>query len=146
VTMPSTTRPTRRAAQPGDAPMTLFHAVIHIDPHQATLIAFDAEQTQPRQFKAHSHPTHQHGSAVRTGHEFYAEVCDALAGISEVLVTGSHTAQADFRHYVDKHRPAVVKQIAGYDTVDHPSDKQLVALAREFFVRFDRMAGTPVPT
>lgn len=126
--------------------MTLFHAVIHIDPHQAQLIQFDAEQVQPRKLKAHNHPTHQHGSAVRTGHEFYGEVCDALAGITEVLVTGSHTAQADFRHYVDKHRPAVAAQIAGYETVDHPSDKQMVALAREFFVKFDRMSGTPVPT
>jgi len=30
--------------------------------------------------------------------------------------------------------------------VDHPSDRQLVALARQYFLRHDRMAGTPVPT
>jgi stalled ribosome rescue protein Dom34 len=150
----SAARPDHLRNDPADAPgratrrrtMTLFHAVIHIDPHQAQLLQFDAEQVQSSKLKAHSHPTHQHGSAVRTGHEFYAEVCDALAGITEVLVTGSHTAQADFRHYVDKHRPAVATQIAGYETVDHPSDKQLVALARAYFVKFDRMNGTPVPT
>jgi hypothetical protein len=30
--------------------------------------------------------------------------------------------------------------------VDHPSDRQLVALARQYFLRHDRMTGTPVPT
>lgn len=126
--------------------MPLFHAVLRIDHHHAQLLQFDADQVIPQSLKAHSHPTKQRASAVRTEHEFYAEVCDALAGISEVLVAGAHTAQADFRHYVEKHRPAVAQQIAGYETVDHPSDNQLVALARSFFLKHDRMAGIPTPT
>ena len=63
-------------------------------------------------------------------------------GIAEVLVTGSHTAQTDFRHYVDKHRPALVQQIVGWETVDHPTEGQLLAFARQKFVKYDRMAGT----
>lgn len=126
--------------------MPLFHAVMRIDHHQAQLLQFDASDVQARTLKAHGHPTKQHGSAVRAEHEFYADVCDALAGITEVLVTGSHNAMADFRHYVEKHRPAVAAQIAGYETVDHPSDNQLVALARAFFLKHDRMAGIPTPT
>ena len=126
--------------------MPLFHAVLRIDHHQAQLLQFDASQVQAQALKAHGHPTKQHGSAVRAEHEFYAEVCAALAGITEVLVTGSHNAMADFRHYVEKHRPAVAAQIAGYEAVDHPSDNQLVALARSFFLKHDRMAGIPTPT
>ena len=126
--------------------MALFHAVVRLDHHSAQVLQFDASQVQSQALKAHSHPTKQHGSAVRTEHEFFGEVCDALAGISEVLVAGSHTAQADFKHYVGKHRPAVAAQIAGYETVDHPTDNQLVALARDFFLKYDRMAGVPTPT
>ena len=126
--------------------MTLFHAVAFIDHAHAQVLQFDADKVQAQQVKAHSHHTRQHGSAVRTEHEFFAQVCDALAGITEVLVTGSRTALADFRHYVEKHRPAVLAQIAGDATVDHPSDQQLVAQARAFFVRHDRMAGIPTPT
>lgn len=125
--------------------MTMFHAVVLIDHHQAQVLQFDAEHVQAEKIKARTHHTKQHGSAVRTEHEFYAVVCDALAGIAEVLVTGSHTALADFRHYVDKHRPALAPQVVGYETVDHPSDKQLVALARQYFLKYDRMAGTPTP-
>jgi stalled ribosome rescue protein Dom34 len=126
--------------------MPLFHAVLRIDHHQAQLLQFDPEQVQARALKAHGHPTKQHGSAVRAEHEFFGEVCDALAGISEVLVAGSHQAMADFRHYVEKHRPGVAAQLKGYETVDHPSDNQLVAQARAFFVKHDRMAGVPTPT
>ena len=126
--------------------MSLFHAVVWIDHHSAQVLQFDAEQVQAQKVKTHSHHTKQHGSTVRTEHEFFGEVCDALAGIPELLITGSHTAQADFKHYVEKHRPALLPQIKGYETVAHPSDAQLVALARKYFVKFDRLAGLPTPT
>ena len=38
-----------------------------------------------------------------------------MEGIAEVLVAGSHTAQADFRHYVEKHRPEVAQRIVGWE-------------------------------
>src|SRR6185503_6735777 len=96
---------------------------------------------QTQKVKAHTHHTRQHGSSVRTEHEFFGEVCDALAGIAEVLVTGSHTAQADFRHYVDKHRVPLAKHIVAWETVDHPTDNQLLAIARQYFVKHGDMAG-----
>lgn len=126
--------------------MSLFHAVLWLDHHQAKVLQFDAEHVLAERVKAHTHHTKQHGSAVRTEHEFFGEVCDALAGIAEVLVTGSRTAQSDFKHHVTEHRPALAAHIVGYQTVDHPSDKQLVALARQAFVKHDRMAGVPTPT
>jgi hypothetical protein len=78
---------------------------------------------------------------VRSQHEFFGEVCDALGGIAEVLVTGSHTAIAHFRHYDDKHRPHTASRIVGYEVIAHPSEKQLVALARKYFLKLDRMEG-----
>jgi len=125
--------------------MPLFHAVVWLDHQQAKIHQFDQEKVETEKLKAHSHHTKQHGSAVRSEHEFYAEVCAALEGIKEILVVGSSTAQADFRHYVEKHRAALAPQVIGYEAVDHPSDKQLVAMARQYFLKYDRMAGTPSP-
>ena len=120
-------------------------AVVLIDHHHAQVFQFDAEKVQSRKkVESHAHDTGQHGSGVRTEHEFFGEVCDALAGISEVLVTGSHTAQSDFRHYVDKHRHALAKQIAGWETVDHPTEGQLVALGRKYFAEHIRAGAKPV--
>lgn len=125
--------------------MSLFHAVVWLDHHQAQILQFDAEHVEAQKVKSSSRHTRTHGSGVRTEHEFFGHVCDALAGISEVLVTGSNSAMADFRHYVEKHRAPVGKQIVGYEPVDHPTENQLVAEARKYFVKFDRMNGTPTP-
>lgn len=126
--------------------MSLFHAVVWLDHTQAQVLQFDAEHVQGQKIKTHTHYTTHHGSTVRTQHEFFGEVCDALAGITEVLVTGPRQGMADFRHYAEKHRTATAKHIVGYETVDHPSDKQLVALARKYFLKHDRMSGSPTPT
>jgi hypothetical protein len=122
--------------------MSLFHAVVWTDHQSAQVLQFDAEHVLASKIKAHTHHTKQHGSSVRTEHEFFGDVCDALDGIPEVLLTGSKTATADFRHYADKHRPQTAARIVGYEVVDHPSDNQLVALARKYFLKHDRMAGT----
>lgn len=126
--------------------MSLFHAVVWTDHQSAQVLQFDAEHVLAQKLKAHTHHTAQHGSAVRTQHEFFGDVCDALDGVTQVLVTGSHTATADFRHYADKHRPQTALRIVGYEVVDHPSENQLVALARKYLLAHDRMAGTSSPT
>ena len=126
--------------------MTMFHAVVWIDHKTAQVLQFDAEHVQAQKVKAHSHHTAYHGSSVRTEHEFFGHVCDALAGITEVLVVGPKTGITDFQHYVDKHRAAVGKQVVAYEVVDHPTEAQLVAMARKYFLKYDRMHGVPTPT
>jgi hypothetical protein len=125
--------------------MTLFHAVALVDHHSAQVLQFDAQQVVTHQVHAHTHHTRQHASAVRTEHEFFADVCDALTGIAEVLVAGGHTGLADFRRYVEKHRPLTAALITGYEVVDHPSKRNLVALARKHFARHNQRVGLQVP-
>ena len=125
--------------------MSLFHAVAFVDHQSAQVLQFDSEHVVQRQVHAHQKFTRQHASGVRTEHEFFGQVCDALDGIAEVLVVGGHSGLADFRHYVDKHRPIAGKCIVGYEVVDHPSENQLVALARKHFVKYDQKLGTRVP-
>lgn len=126
--------------------MTLFHAVVWIDHQKAQILQFDAEHVQAQKIRTHTHHTAYHGSTVRTEHEFFGEVCGALDGVAEVLVTGPRQGIDDFRHYAEKHRAGTAKRIVGYEVVDHPSEAQLVAFARKYFLKYDRMAGTPTPT
>jgi hypothetical protein len=114
------------------------HAVVWADHRTAQVLQFDAEHVETKSIRSHQHYTRQHGSAVRTEHEFFGEVCDAIDGIAEVLMTGSHTALADFRHYVDKHRPHTGARIIAYEVVDHPTENQLVAAARKRFSKYDK--------
>ena len=125
--------------------MTTQHAVAFVDHHAAQVLQFSAEQALEQKVHEHQHLTKQHASGVRSEHEFYAHVCDALEGITEVLVVGGHQGLADFRHYVDKHRPQTAARIAGYEVVDRPSENELVALGRKYFARHDKMTGgTPL--
>ena len=126
--------------------MSLFHAVVWIDHQKAQILQFDEAHVQASRIKTHSHHTAQHGSSVRSEHEFFADVCDQLNGIAEVLAVGPRTGVADFEHYLKKHRPELAKQVVGYETADHPTDKQLVAMARQYFLKYDRMSGTPTPS
>jgi hypothetical protein len=126
--------------------MSLFHAVAFVDHQSAQVLQFASDQVVERKVHEQQKFTRQHHSGVRTEHEFFGQVCDALDGVAEVLVVGGHTGLADFSHYVDKHRPLTAKRIVGYEVVDHPSENQLVALARKHFVKFDQMAGIPLPT
>ena len=122
--------------------MTLHRAVVWADHHSAHILRLDDPHPAARTVRSHTHPTAQHGSAVRTEHEFFGELCDELGGFDQVLLTGSRTTLADLRHYADKHRPQVAARIVGYDVVDQPSSNQLVALARKYFVAHDRMSAT----
>ena len=126
--------------------MPMFHAVAWVDHQSAQILQFDAEHVQAHKLKAHAHQTRQHGSSVRTEHEYYGGICDALVGISEVLVVGPKTGLADFRHYVEKHRAADGKRIVGWEVSEHPTENQLVAMARQYFLKYDRMVGTPTPS
>ncbi len=123
--------------------MPLAHAVAWIDHHKARVLEIDSTTVHEHQVKEHRHETRQHGSQVRSEHEFFGAVCDALEGIAGVLIVGAKTAQADFRHYVDKHRPDIAKQLVGWETVDHPTEGELVSLGRRFFVARGEMVPTP---
>lgn len=123
--------------------MPLYHAVVWTDHQNAQVLQFDAAHVQAEKLHAHTHHTAQHGSRVRSQHEFYAHLCESLEGITEVLLTGSHTALADFRHYVEKHRPQTAARIVAWEVVDHPTTNQLVALARRFFRAYDQTVSLP---
>lgn len=125
--------------------MSLFHAVVWIDHQSAQVLQFDAAHVLAQKVRSHTHYTKQHGSVVRSEHEFFGEVCDAIADVPQVLVTGPHKGIEDFRHYVQKHRPQVAKCIVVYQVSDHPSENQLVALARRFFDKQELMSGLRGP-
>ncbi|MEO5694211.1 MAG: hypothetical protein ABIQ72_13880 [Usitatibacter sp.] len=117
--------------------MTLSHGALLIHHRSAELLTFDAEQVQARNLKAREHETHQHNSGVRAEHEFFGEVCDAIAQVGEIFITGPQTALADFRHYVEKHHPALSGHLVAWEPADHPTEGQLLAAARKHFRRYD---------
>jgi stalled ribosome rescue protein Dom34 len=121
--------------------MSLTHAVVWIDHESAKIFQVDRPQTEPMKVKTHHHYTRQHGSEIRTQHEFFAQVCDAVAGVSELLIAGSQNVHTDFHHFITKHRPALIHSIIRWEAVDRPTERQLAAFGRKFFAKHDRGAA-----
>lgn len=119
--------------------MPFSQVVILLDHHSAQIQMLDGAHLE--KLTEHRRETRQHGSRVRSEHEFFSDVCDALQVHAEILVLAGRTAEADFKRYVEKHRPALAPRVVGWEIVDHPTPAQALAIARAFFDKHDRMLG-----
>lgn len=71
--------------------------------------------------------------------DFFHRVAQALAGAQEILVVGPAQAKLQLVKHIHAHDAAFVPKLIGVETVDHPTDAQLVAYARKYFRAKDRM-------
>lgn len=122
-----------------------YHAVVWLDHQAAHVLQFDKSHIEVQHIKARSHHTRQHGDDQRHERAYYDSIATALKDVHEILVVGPGLAGKDFRKHCDAHDQGVAKAIVEVQTCDHPSDEQLVAMARKYFLKYDQMAGTPAP-
>lgn len=121
------------------------HVAVWIDQHEAKIYHVDAERIDESTVRApgrhvHRHPavTAEHNHPADAQH-FYRDVALALDDAEEILVVGPAKAKLELIKYVHKHVPKLEPKIIGVETVDHPTDGQLVAYARKYFLAADRM-------
>jgi stalled ribosome rescue protein Dom34 len=121
--------------------MTTFHAAVWIDHTQAHVLMFDREHVQAQRVKTRSH--HKHQGKDSFDPNYFPAIAAALSGTHEILLAGPGAARNEFRSWCTQHQPDVAKAIVDSVAADHPTDAQMVALARHHFLRHDRMAGDP---
>lgn len=121
--------------------MSTFHAVVWIDQSEAHVVMFDREHVEAQRIKSRTH--HKHQGKADASAAFFADVARALNGTHEVLLTGPGLVRNQFRDWCSSHLPAVADSVVDSVVTDHPSDAQLVALARQYFKKFDNMAADP---
>jgi stalled ribosome rescue protein Dom34 len=123
-----------------------FHAVVWIDHREARVFHFSSTDVESVVLHP-DHPTrhiHHKANSIGSGHasddhEFFRAVAQSIADAGAVLLTGPGDAKTKLRKYIDQHDPKLMKIIVGVETVDHPTDAQLVAYARQYFKAEDRM-------
>ncbi|MBC7215728.1 MAG: hypothetical protein H5U28_11070 [Burkholderiaceae bacterium] len=121
--------------------MATFHAVVWVDHSEAHVLMFDREHLETQRIKSRSHHKPQ-DKAVDTV-QFFDDITKALVGTHEVLLTGPGLARNQFREWCQAHRPQTATLIVDSIPADHPSDAQLVALAKQYFKKYDRLAADP---
>jgi stalled ribosome rescue protein Dom34 len=121
--------------------MSTFHAVVWLDHQEAHVLMFDPEHIQAQRIKARTH--HKHQGRPDEVAQFYEHIAQALHGSHEVLLTGPGQARDEFRKWCTSHAQEVSHTIVDGIASDHPSDAQVVAMARQYFKKYDQMAADP---
>jgi stalled ribosome rescue protein Dom34 len=123
-----------------------YHAVVWIDHREARVFHFSPTDVERLVLHPDNPTKHIHHKANSIGsgnaaedHNFLQAVALAIADAGAVLITGPGNAKATLVKHIDQHDHALMKIITGVETVDHPSDGELVALARHYFKAEDRM-------
>jgi stalled ribosome rescue protein Dom34 len=116
------------------------HAIVWIDHHEARIFHFNRAEVDRLVLKP-DHPTrhiHHKANSIGSGHAaedhaYLQHVAEAVADAGAVLITGPANAKTGLVKHIEQHLPALKAKIAGVETVDHPTDAELVAHARTYF-------------
>jgi stalled ribosome rescue protein Dom34 len=131
--------------------MSSHQTVMWIDHHEARIIrveagTFDESVVRAPHQHVHRHPKglaadHNHPDDI---HRFFHDVARALEGADSILIVGPSTAKLQFLRYVHKQAHPLEPKIVGIETVDHPTDAQIMAYAKHYFGIPDRVGqGEP---
>lgn len=121
--------------------MTMNNAVVWLDHTKAQVIRFDADAFESEALETRSHHPHPHQNHADThatdedNTAFHADIASALKDTQQILVVGPAQEKTAFIKYLTAKVPAVVNQIKAVETVDHPSEGQLLTYARRHFTR-----------
>jgi stalled ribosome rescue protein Dom34 len=130
--------------------MNHLHAAVWIDHREAKIFHVDADTSDVAAVQAPSHHMKRHPShTAETTHSadashFHRDVARALEGAETILVLGPGNAKLELMSDWKNTAPKVASKVAAVETVDHPTDGQIVAHARHYFKAAGHMRGNVV--
>lgn len=120
--------------------MSHYHALVWIDHSEAHVIHVSPDDVEksvihPKQphHKLHSRVGTTGSGRAPEDQGYYHQVVQALAGATEILVVGPAQAKLQLIKHIQAHDPELMSKIVGVETVDHPTDGQLVSYALKYF-------------
>lgn len=126
--------------------MSHYHALVWLDHSQAHVMHISPDEVEKSVVQPAKPPLHLHSRSGTLGsgrqaedQDYYHAIVEALKGAQEILVVGPAQAKLQLVKHIHAHDPAMVNKVVGIETVDHPTDGQLLAYARKYFVARDRM-------
>jgi hypothetical protein len=119
---------------------THFHAIVWIDHSQAKV--FHIGMSGEDEMVLHPHlPTrhlHHKAGSIGSGHAgfdkaFLAQAMNAVSDAGEILIIGPAGAKTEFAKYLRVQHPEIGGRIVAVQAADHPSDREVVAYAKQYF-------------
>jgi hypothetical protein len=122
------------------------HTIVWLDQQEARVFHVHPATFDETAVHAPARHVHRHAKGASEARQhpedpkhFFDDVAKALEDAQEILLVGPGTAKLHFLRHAHKYQPDLEAKILGIETVDHPTDKQLVAYARRYFVAADRV-------
>jgi stalled ribosome rescue protein Dom34 len=125
-----------------------FHAVVWIDHKQARIFHFNVEAADKTVIRDHV-VRDIHSREKRTGHRieenkpFFDDVAKAIADAGAILIVGPAGEKTEFAKFLAEKHPAVGAHVEGVESMDHPTDGELLDAARRYVKAADRMRPAP---
>ena len=126
--------------------MTDTHAVVWLDHQHAKIICFSAEDSTLQEVRSENGTGRIHTKSGAPGsghaaddHKFFDEIVHRVGAVPKVIVAGPGTAKNAFATYVQKRHHTFAERIAAVETLDHPTDGELLAHARSSFKAVDQL-------
>lgn len=119
---------------------THFHAVVWIDHSQAKVfhIGLSGQDEVVLHPQLPTRHLHHKANSIGSGHagfdkEFFAQVMNAISEAGEILIVGPASAKTEFAKYLREQHPKIGERIVAVEAADHPSDREIVAHAKQYF-------------
>ena len=126
--------------------MSFNHVVVWIDHQEAHVMFLSEAASEAEVIKSKSSHAHLHhkGGEVGSGRlkldeKYLHSVINSVNETKEILVIGPGSAKLELIKHAHHHDPKIAANIVGVETVDHPTDKEILVYARKFFYKADQM-------
>ena len=116
-----------------------YHAIVWIDQREAKVFHFNSTGVDRMILHPHRPTRHIHHSDLSGGcrslldDDFFERVAMAIAEAKAILITGPDAAKSELAAHLTRHHPETAGCVVGVETIDHPSDGALAAVARLYF-------------
>lgn len=116
---------------------------VWIDSQEAKIFNFTPEKVETTHMKMHGSTHHgqghNHSQVSPEVEKFYHEVCHQMEKdkASKFLLVGPGMAHTHLKVHMEKHHPALVKNILGVEAMEKLSDGQIIDHAKDFFKKHD---------
>ena len=123
-----------------------YHALVWIDHQTAKVFRFNIDSSETA--SVHSAHPHQHlhhkansgdSRHARVDKDFLERVAAAISHSGAILIVGPASAKTELQTHLKHAHPAIAAKVSAVESIDHPTDGQLLAHARHFFKADDRM-------
>jgi len=141
-----TRMPFQRIGHDNMAMTNHYHALVWIDHQTAKVFRFNIDSSETA--IVHSAHPHQHlhhkANSGDSGHarvdkDFLERVSAAISHSGAILIVGPASAKTELQTHLKHAHPAIAAKVSAVESIDHPTDGQLLAHARHFFKADDRM-------